>query len=147
MLVFNSVHRLFLGERSSEPGVWQFPQGGIDPGASPEETVHRELNEELGAPINCFKIVTKLKAVHEYEFTKIPKYAAGKWRGQTQTFWLVEFVGSDSQLNLTHHSPEFMSWRWCTPEEVRKFAEPKRLPGYEPALKEFEIFLAATTKP
>jgi putative (di)nucleoside polyphosphate hydrolase len=141
MLVYNSEKRLFLGERSSEPGVWQFPQGGIDPGATPEETVIKELYEELGAPAPSFKITKKLKAVHDYDFSKVPKYAIGKWRGQTQTFWLVEFTGSDSQFDFAHHIQEFMSCKWCTVDEVRKLAEPKRLPGYEPALKEYEVFL------
>lgn len=143
MLVYNRDKRLFLGERDSEPGVWQFPQGGIDPGSSEEETVTKELHEELGAPNNCFQIVSKLKAVHNYEFSKIPPYAVGKWRGQTQTFWLVKFIGNDSQFNLTHHIAEFMNWRWCSVSEVRALAEPKRLPGYEPALIEFEEYLAS----
>ena len=33
---------------------------------------------------------------------------------------------------------ELQSWKWCTPEQVRKLAEAKRLPGYEAALLEFE---------
>ena len=143
MLVYNQENRLFLGERATEPDVWQFPQGGVDPGATEEETVTKELHEELGAPVGCFKIVSKLKAVHNYEFTNIPIYALGKWRGQAQTFWLVKFVGNDSQFNLAHHVQEFMSWKWCSVNEVRALAESKRLPGYEPALKEFEEFLAS----
>ena len=141
MLVFNQDNRLFLGERATEPGVWQFPQGGVDSGDTQEETVSKELYEELGAPIDCFHIVSKLNAVHNYEFGNIPDYAVGKWRGQAQTFWLVKFIGNDSQFNLTHHVQEFMSWRWCSVDEVRRLAEPKRLPGYEPALREFEEFL------
>ena len=142
ILVFNRDRRLFLGERVNEPGVWQFPQGGVDPGATLEETVLKELNEDLGAPMASFKIVRKLKAVHDYDFARVPPYAVGKWRGQAQTFWLVEFVGEDSELDLTFHVQEFTAWKWCTPMEARAIAEPKRLPGYEPAIVEFEEYLA-----
>jgi len=141
MLVFNGQHKLFLGERYGEQGLWQFPQGGAEAGFSPEENVLRELEEELGAPGRCFRIIRKLKATNEYEFSEPPEYARGKWRGQSQTFWLVQFCGSDEDLNLNRHEPEFMNWRWCSVEEVMEMAEPKRLPGYLNALKEFENYL------
>lgn len=35
-------------ERSRDPGAWQFPQGGIDPGETALEAVHREVCEEVG---------------------------------------------------------------------------------------------------
>ncbi len=31
--------------------TWEFPRGGVDPGATPDETVRRELMEEIGAPV------------------------------------------------------------------------------------------------
>ena len=39
--------QIFIAERSDLAGVWQFPQGGIDEGESPEEALFRELKEEL----------------------------------------------------------------------------------------------------
>jgi putative (di)nucleoside polyphosphate hydrolase len=73
----------------------------------------------------------------------VPQYAEGRWRGQSQTFWLVEFVGDDSDIRLdADHAPEFMTWRWSPVDEVRRLAAPRRLAGYEPALREFERFWA-----
>lgn len=118
--------------------MWQFPQGGVEAGLSLEENVIKELTEELGADKKLFRIVQKLKSTHKYDFQKPPAYAIGKWRGQAQTFWLVEFAGKDSDINLSRYQPEFESFRWCTPDEVRKLAEPKRLPGYLKPLEEFE---------
>ncbi len=136
MILRNREGKYFLGERAGEPGIWQFPQGGVETEFSLEENVIRELSEELGAKKKLFKIVKKLAATHEYDFRKAPAYAAGKWRGQAQTFWLVEFLGDDSEINLSLHEPEFMNFCWCTPDEVRQKAEPVRLTGYEKALKE-----------
>jgi len=138
MLVVNREGKLFLGERAGEPGVWQFPQGGIEEKDSLEENVLRELNEELGAAKDKFKIIRKFEATHDYNFRNPPAYAKDKWRGQTQTFWLVEFLGDDKDLDLNAHEQEFMGFKWCTPSEVRRFTEPVRLPGYEAPLVEFE---------
>ena len=39
--------KVLLGKRS-DLGVWQFPQGGIDPGESEVEALYREMKEEIG---------------------------------------------------------------------------------------------------
>jgi putative (di)nucleoside polyphosphate hydrolase len=141
MLVFNKDRKLLLGQRFGEADVWQFPQGGAEPEHSLEENVYRELQEELGIARALLKIEKKLNATHEYDFRSPPDYAKGKWRGQSQTFWLVRFTGNDSDIDLETHEQEFMGWKWCTVGEVRKFAEPKRLPGYEKVLPEVQAFL------
>lgn len=142
MLVLNSSDLLFLGERNRSPGIWQFPQGGVESKDSLEENVIRELEEELGIEREMISIIKKLKATHEYEFSDPPKYAIGRWRGQSQTFWLVRFKGSDQDIQLDRHNPEMMNFKWCTPEEVRTLAEPRRLPGYQAPLREVEEYLA-----
>ncbi len=143
MLVFNRDGDLFLGERHGEPGVWQFPQGGVDAGQSVEENVARELEEELGAARSCFSIVRQLRATHTYDFVVPRRYGEETFRGQTQTFWLVEFVGPDTAIRLDTAEPEFMAWGWYSPAEVRRRAEPRRLLGYTAPLDEFLAFWAA----
>lgn len=141
LLIINKEGRLFLGERFNESGKWQFPQGGVEENASLEENALREANEELGVEIHLLKIVKKLKTTHKYDFLVIPDYAKGKWRGQDQTFWLLEFLGTDRDIKLDRYHPEFSNYRWCTPEEVRATAESKRMAGYGPALLELEAHL------
>jgi len=141
MIVCNNHGKLFLGERAGAPGIWQFPQGGIEEGASLEENVLRELYEELGANKSLFSIVKKLKAEHSYEFEETPAYAVGKWRGQAQQYWLVRFKGCDSEINLEKFEKELVRFKWCSLEELRNLAEDKRLVGYEKALPEVEEYL------
>lgn len=138
MLVVNKEGRLFLGERRGEKGIWQFPQGGADEQFTPEHNVLRELSEELGAGIEKFRIMKQLASTHSYRFEKPRCYNGKKWEGQEQTFWLVEFLGEDTDINLFKNDAELMNWRWCTPDEVRALAEPKRLSGYQGPLAEFE---------
>ena len=47
IVLVNSRNQVFWGKRIKEH-AWQFPQGGIKPGESPEEAMYRELNEETG---------------------------------------------------------------------------------------------------
>lgn len=141
MLVYNTKGRLFLGERYNEKGHWQFPQGGAEPDVSLKENVIRELKEELGLKKRHIGKLTKLTSRHEYEWRTPPKYAHNKWRGQKQTFWLVEFIGDDGDIDVaSYKEPEFQSWRWCSVAEVKRKATPFRLAGYNGPLREFLAF-------
>jgi len=143
MLVVNTTGKVLLGERKGSPGLWQFPQGGVEPGLSLEENVRKELLEELGISNNVLGKIIRLRSTKEYLFDKIPSYAVGKWAGQSQSFWVVQFLGSDSDINLhAHHTPEFTDFQWCTPVEVIARAEPKRVPGYRAPLEELEELYA-----
>jgi putative (di)nucleoside polyphosphate hydrolase len=147
LLVYNPKGQLFLGERLGKRGHWQFPQGGVERGRSRKETVLRELREEIGIGKKSIGAITKLSATHEYLWKKVPDYAVGKWIGQSQTFWLVEFTGKDSEIDLaTTDNPEFRSWRWCSVTAVRRMAAKERRYGYEAALLEFVAFRKAGKK-
>ena len=141
LLIMNHAAQLFLGERFGSPGIWQFPQGGIEPGASEEESALREASEELGIDESLLAIRARFQATHVYDYRNIPPYAVGKWRGQRQTFWLLEFLGVDSDIQLDRHEQEFSQFCWCSIEEVRMRAEPQRLAGYEAPLREFQQYL------
>ena len=141
MLVYNRKGQLFLGERLGKPGHWQFPQGGVEPDETLKENVMRELHEELGVARSQVGSLTKLRSRHSYLWRKIPKYAKGRWAGQRQTFWLVEFIGRNSDIDIERaEEQEFRAWRWCSVKTVRRLAAPERLTGYEKALSEFVAF-------
>ncbi len=140
MLLINRQKKLFLGERNGEPGIWQFPQGGAEPELTLEENVIKELNEETGARKKLFKIIHKFNAIHEYDFDVPPKYAKGKWRGQSQTFWLVKYLGKNSDFKLDKYEPEFMNFCWCKAEVIKSLVEPKRFKGYKKILAELNTF-------
>lgn len=145
ILLYNLEHKLLLGERYQNAGVFQLPQGGVEEGTV-EESVYREIQEELGIEREKLSITKKLNATHQYDFAEPPAYAVGRWRGQIQTFWLVAFLGDNKDINLDSAHPEFMSYRWCTPQEVRNVAEGKRLPGYEAPLREAEEYFLSISR-
>ena len=146
MLLFNKKGKLFLAERFGRKGHWQFPQGGVDKKCPLKENVIRELMEELGLKRRHINVVTRLKSRNRYEFKDPPNYAKGKWRGQNQTFWLVEFLGEDSDIDFTRHEQELMAFRWGSVKQIKRWADKTRLKGYRGALKEFETFLKSRQK-
>jgi putative (di)nucleoside polyphosphate hydrolase len=144
LLIVNKDKKLFLGQRYGFEDVWQFPQGGVDDGDTAASAALREAAEELGADKKHFKIIKQLEATHSYDFRNTPDYAVGKWRGQSQTFWLIEFNGTDGDIDLARYHQEFAAFCWCSAADVREQAEPVRLPGYLAPLEEFEVFLAVS---
>jgi putative (di)nucleoside polyphosphate hydrolase len=136
MVVLNSENKIFLGERSGSVNVWQFPQGGAEPEDTLEENVLRELEEELGAPRSCFQIIRRLNASHEYDFRSPPSYAIGKWRGQSQSFWLVKFLGTDEEIHLERYAKELSRFQWVDIDDVLKVADPVRSAGYRKIIDE-----------
>lgn len=137
MLVYNPQFQLWIGERFGSD-TWQFPQGGVGKKGSLVKSVRRELREELGLEDKDVGRITQLEATHRYDFQRTPARWAGRWRGQEQTFWAIEFVGFDDDIDLrSHHPQEFARWAWCPPEEVLDRVEPIRRAGYEAPVREF----------
>lgn len=106
---------VLMCERLAPRGVWQFPQGGVDPGESQVDTLWRELTEEVGLvdPREHCVLVGHGPAVN-YDFPDgYPDPIARRFRGQTQTLFLLDFYGTDADFDLNHHvAPEFASFGW-----------------------------------
>lgn len=142
ILLLNREGKLFLGERLHELNHWQFPQGGVDEGSSLEETVLREAHEEVGVDAQKLRIVRQLHATHSYEWDSVRTYEGKEYRGQSQTFWLVEFLGDDEDINLQAHEQEFQRWQWVNPKEVLALVSPVRRSGYELPVTEVLEYLS-----
>ena len=114
IILLNAHNQVFWGKRLRTHS-WQFPQGGIKHGESPEEAMYRELHEEVGLRRQHVQIVGRTRDWLRYEVPEhfIRKDARGHYKGQKQIWFLLRLVGRDSDMNLraTDH-PEFDAWRW-----------------------------------
>ena len=137
-------HLIDSGGKRLRTHSWQFPQGGIKHGETPEQAMYRELHEEVGLHEHQVRIIARTRDWLRYEVPDhfIRRDARGHYRGQKQIWFLLQLTGHDSDLNLraTDH-PEFDAWRWndyWVPLEV--VIEFKR-GVYEMALTELSRFL------
>ena len=114
IILLNSHNEVWWGKRVREHS-WQFPQGGIKYGETPEQAMFRELEEEVGLRAEHVKIVGRTRDWLRYEVPDrfIKRDIRGHYRGQKQIWFLLRMVGRDCDVNLrlTSH-PEFDAWRW-----------------------------------
>jgi putative (di)nucleoside polyphosphate hydrolase len=114
IILLNQRNQVFWGKRIRTHS-WQFPQGGIKYGETPEQAMFRELHEEVGLFPEHVRVIARTRDWLRYEVPDhfIRRDARGHYRGQKQIWYLLQLVGHDSNMNLraTDH-PEFDAWRW-----------------------------------
>jgi putative (di)nucleoside polyphosphate hydrolase len=114
IILINARNEVFWGKRIGEHS-WQFPQGGIKYGETPEQAMFRELHEEVGLLPEHVRIVGRTRDWLRYEVPDkfIRREIRGQYRGQKQIWFLLRMVGRDCDIHLraTEH-PEFDAWRW-----------------------------------
>ncbi|HEX5129238.1 MAG TPA: RNA pyrophosphohydrolase [Usitatibacter sp.] len=114
IVLVNSRNQVFWGKRVKEH-AWQFPQGGIKPGESPEEAMYRELNEETGLAPQHVRILGRTRDWLHYDVPThwVKRDWRGTYKGQKQIWFLLRLVGRDCDISLRASGhPEFDAWRW-----------------------------------
>ena len=114
IIVCNWKNEVFWGKRIKEHS-WQFPQGGIKAGETPERAMFRELHEEVGLNSGHVKILGRTRDWLRYEVPEqwIRREWRGNYRGQKQIWYLLRLVGRDCDVHLrASEKPEFDAWRW-----------------------------------
>ena len=114
IILCNGKNEVFWGKRVREH-AWQFPQGGIKSGESPEQAMYRELKEEVGLDPCHVKILGRTRNWLRYDVPQhwVRRENRGIYRGQKQIWYLLRLVGRDCDVCLRHTDhPEFDAWRW-----------------------------------
>jgi len=114
IVLINARNEVFWGKRVNEHS-WQFPQGGIKPGESPEAAMYRELLEEVGLLAHHVKILGRTRDWLRYEVPVhwVRKEWRGSYKGQKQIWFLLRLIGREHDISLRASShPEFDGWRW-----------------------------------
>ena len=114
IILLNANNEVWWGKRVREHS-WQFPQGGIKYGESPEQAMFRELEEETGLLPEHVKVIGRTRDWLRYEVPDhfIKREIRGHYRGQKQIWFLLRMLGRDCDVNLrASNHPEFDAWRW-----------------------------------
>ena len=95
-------------------GLWEFPGGKVEAGERPEETLIRELHEELDIRVKEACLAPLSFASHRYEdfHLLMPLYVCRRWEG-------------------TPRAVEHQALRWVAPSRLREFPMP---PADEPLI-------------
>ncbi|MDQ7989362.1 MAG: RNA pyrophosphohydrolase [Candidatus Dactylopiibacterium sp.] len=115
IVIVNPNNEVFWGKRIREHS-WQFPQGGIKQGESPEQAMYRELYEEVGLRPEHVRVLTRTRDWLRYDVPKhwIKREWRSTYRGQKQIWFLLRLTGRDCDINLRASGhPEFDAWRWA----------------------------------
>ena len=123
IVVLNKENKIFVAKRIDNPkNFWQMPQGGVDKDEDFYTAALRELKEETS--------IVSVKPIKEIESDLtyiLPDHLIGiiwkgKYKGQKQKWFIMKFIGEDSEINIKTKHPEFLDWKWIELDNLTKIA-------------------------
>jgi putative (di)nucleoside polyphosphate hydrolase len=138
LMLFNPQGRIFVARRIDMPSdAWQMPQGGIDKSEEPRKAALRELKEEIGT--DRAEIVAESEDWRSYDLPRELQGVlwGGRFRGQTQKWFLMRFTGSDIDIDIATDHPEFLEWKWVELGDLPRLIVPFKRKIYEEVVAEF----------
>ena len=113
IVVVNRSNKVFVAKRiDNQKNFWQMPQGGVDDGEDFLTAAYRELEEETS--IKNVKLISELNGLTTYNLPDrlLGIIWKGKYKGQKQKWFLMRYLGKDSDINIKTNKPEFLKWKW-----------------------------------
>ena len=132
IILLNSENKVFVGKRIDNPkNFWQMPQGGVDGDENYYDAALRELEEETS--------IVSVEFIHEInkKLTYIlPDHLIGiiwkgRFKGQTQKWFVMRFTGNETEINIKTKNPEFLDWKWIDLKDLTKIAVNFKLDVYK----------------
>jgi len=142
VVLLNKENKVFVAKRIDNPNnFWQMPQGGKDRGENNLDAALRELFEETS--IKSVSIIKEIEGTISYNLPKnlLGIIWKGKYKGQTQKWFLMRYLGDDSEINIKTEKPEFLDWKWVDLKEITNLVVDFKLNVYKEVQKKVEKIL------
>ena len=132
IVVLNNENKVFVAKRIDNPkNFWQMPQGGVDNNENYYEAALRELKEETSIiSVELIKEIDK-KFTYILPDHLIGIIWKGKFKGQTQKWFVMRFIGNESEININTKHPEFLDWKWVNLDDLPEIAVNFKLDVYK----------------
>ena len=142
IIVLNNENKVFVAKRIDNPkNYWQMPQGGINKGEDFYTAALRELKEETS--IISVKLVKEIEGSFTYILPDhlIGIIWKGRFKGQKQKWFVMKFIGDETEINIKTTHPEFLDWKWIDLKDLTKIAVPFKLEVYKKITPEIKKLL------
>ena len=139
VVLLNNNNKVFVAKRIDNPNdFWQMPQGGIDKDENPLDAAFRELKEETS--IKNVKLIQEIQNEITYNLPNnlLGIIWKGKFKGQTQKWYIMRFLGTDKEINLKTNHPEFLEWKWIDIKNITDKVVDFKLHVYEKIKEELK---------
>jgi len=132
IVLLNNENKIFVAKRIDNPkNFWQMPQGGVDENEDNYQAALRELKEETSiVSVELIKEIDK-KLTYILPNHLIGIIWKGRFKGQKQKWFVMRFIGNDSEVNIKTEKPEFLDWKWIDLEDLTKIAVNFKLDVYK----------------
>lgn len=132
IVLLNNENKVFVAKRIDNPkNFWQMPQGGVDEDENYYEAALRELKEETSiASVELIQEINK-KLTYILPNHLIGIIWKGRFKGQTQKWFVMRFIGNESEININTKNPEFLDWKWIDLKDLTKIAVNFKLDVYK----------------
>ena len=130
--LLNNNNEVFVAKRIDNPNdFWQMPQGGLDQNENSFEAAIRELKEETS--IVSVELIKEIKEEITYNLPDnlLGIIWKGKFKGQTQKWYIMRFLGNNDEINLKTKHPEFLEWKWINVQNITDKVVDFKLHVYE----------------
>lgn len=117
IILTNDQGQLLWARRVGGQDAWQFPQGGIHMGETPEQALFRELHEEVGLYPEDVEIVAGTRGWLRYRLPSrlVRHNSQPLCVGQKQKWYLLRLKTEDARISLENGGrAEFDDWRWVS---------------------------------